>query len=253
MGQHVSVTDFLIEVAKGKVPGHSLVHKFGRNQASASASWEQISLLSRATVFRSSASTVRIKSGGNAADDAAGNGAQEITIVGIDSNLAEVSETIATAGTSASSATSASFWRVYRAYVSAVGTYGVGNTGVLTVEDSGGSSDLITILAGEGQSQTGAYTVATGKTAYLISIHVMVDANKAADVRMFQRKNFNDTSSPMSAMRIVLYFDGVEGHMNFMPYSPISFPALTDIWFEANGSGAATEVSVDFELLLVDD
>ena len=93
----------------------------------------------------------------------------------------------------------------------------------------------------------------TGKTAYFLGVHIMVDASKAADVKFLQRGSFNDTSAPVQAVRLVNYFDGVQGHMNFVPKSPTAFAALTDLWWEAQGSGAGTEVSVDFEILLVDD
>ena len=244
--------DFFVEVQKGNVAGHAMVHKFGRNAAVANGSFEHISLLSAATTFLTAATTVRVKAG-NAADDTAGAGAQEITVVGIDDNLAEVTEEIATAGASASSNSAASFWRVYRAYVSAAGTYGSANTAAVTIENSAGTVDLIQIAIEEGQSQFAGYTVPTGKTAYWLGAHIMVDANKAADVKFIQRRTFNDTSAPVESVRLINYWDGVQGNMSFQPRSPGVFPALTDLWFEAQGSGAATEVSVDFELLIVDD
>ena len=252
--QFVSPTEFYTEVQKGNVPGHSLVHKYGRNDAVPNAAWEHVSLLSGATSFRSSAITMRIKAGGNAADTAAGAGAQEVTITGMDSNLAEVSEAIVTNGAGASTATSATFWRVYRAWVSAVGTYGVANTAAITIEDSGGAADMIMIAAGEGQTQYAGYAVPTGKTAYLLSAFMTVDAAKAADLKMMTRLALNDTAAPMSSARLRLHFDGVLGSLAYKPVSPgggIAGPA--DIWWEAYGAGAGTEVSVDFELLLVDD
>ena len=246
-------TDYLIEVARGNVPGASLVHKFGRNAAVPNGSFELISLLSSTASFLAAATTVRIKAGGNGADDTAGAGAQEITVVGIDDNLVEVTETIATAGASASSATTALFWRIYRIYVSAVGTYGVANTAAITLENSGGGTDLIMIATGEGQSQYGGFTIATATTGYLMSVLLTVDAAKAADVKMMTRANFNDVAAPMPGLRLKNYWDGILGTLVFKPRSPIVVSALTDIWFEAQGGGAGTEVSVDFELLLIDD
>jgi len=249
-----TLSDFYTEVQKGNITGHSLVHKFGRNDVVPNGSWEMVSLLSVPTAFRSSASTVRIKAGGNAADTAAGAGAREVTVVGIDTTLAEVSETIATAGAGASAATTASFWRTYRAYVSSNGTYGAANTAAITIEDSGGAADMITIGVEEGQSQHGAYTIPTGKTGYFLHATVTVDASKAADVKFCKRESFNDATAPMEATRLITYWDGLTGVLDFSPKSPGgALPALTDVWFEASGSGAATEVSVDFEILLVDD
>lgn len=245
--------DFLIEVQKGNMDGHSMVHKFGRNDAVPSGSWAFVNLLGFTAWPLSAATTVRIKAGGDAADTAAGNGAREVTVQGIDSTGAEISEAIATAGAAASSATTASFWRIHRAWVSAVGTYGAGNTGVVTIENSGGGTDLIKIAASEGQTQFAGYTVPTGKTAYLLGLHLTVDAAKAANFRVFTRGDITDTTAPMKSKRLRLFFDGVLGTLIYKPSGPeMAIDALSDIWIEAYGS-AATEASANLELLLVDD
>lgn len=253
-------TDFYTEVRKGNVTGHALVHKFGRNDG-VGATFEGIHLLSGAFNFLTAASTVRIKAGGNAADTAAGVGAQAITIEGLDNSLNFVSESVATAGGSASSNTSASFWRVFRlyvtpasagAYATSAGTVGA-NTGIVTVENSAGGTDLITIGAGEGQSQYGAYAVPTGKTAYFLSATMTTDGNKAADFRCYTRENLSDFSTPFEPKRLKVYFDGILGTFSFSPKSPgFTVSGGGDIWWEAE-AGASTEVSIDFELLLVDD
>ncbi len=247
--------DFLIEVQKGNVPGHTLIHKFGRNDDVASATWEAINLSSAATSFLAAATTVRVKAGGNAADTVAGAGAQGITIEGLDETGAAVSETEVTAGASASTATTTTFMRINRFYVSAVGTYGVANTAIVTLENGAGGTDLGIIGVEEGQSQTCHYTIPLGKTGYLLGATLSVDAAKAADIRMFTRLDILDVSTPMGAKRLKIYFDGVQGILAFSPKSPGSaIPALTDIWWEAEGGGgAAAEVSVDFEILLVDN
>ena len=247
--------DFLIEVQKGNIAGHSMVHKFGRNPSVPNASFEGVNQLSATFNFLTAATTVRIKAGGNAADTAAGAGAREITIEGLDNTGAAATETIATAGAAASSATSTSFWRVFRASVSSCGTYGAANTAAVIIENSGGGTDLITILTEEGQSKYGAYAIPLGKTGYLLDVLVEADAAKAADFRVCTREDLTDASSaPFSAVQVKLYFDGVLGQAAIDPHSPIfSLPALTDIWIEAEGGGAGTEVSCDFEILLVDD
>ena len=247
-------TSYAIEVQRGNVSGASVVHKFGRNDGVPNGSWEFVSLLSTTTAYLSAATAVRVKAGGNAADDAAGAGAREITIVGIDATLDEVSESVATAGALASSATTATFWRVYRVFVSASGTYGAGNTAAITVENAAGGTDLITVAAGEGQSQYGGYSIPTGKTGYLLSVAVTVDASKTADVRMFQRAALTTTAAPVSAPRVKFFWDGIVGAFTFKPQTSLpAIPALSDVWFEARGSGASTEVSVDFEIALYDD
>lgn len=252
---HVApVRDFYVEVRKGNIPGHALKHKFGRNDVVANGVWSFVNLLAFTAWPLSAATTVRVKAGGDVADTAAGNGAREITVEGIDSSFNEITEAVATAGVGASANTTASFWRVHRAWVSQAGTYGAANTDDVIIENSGGGTDLIKINIEEGQSQFGGWTVPVGKTAYLISFHLEVDSAKPADIRVFMRRDIDDTVAPLGSKRILLYFDGVVGEPAFLPKSPsIAFSGKTDIWAEAEGSGANTEVSVDFEFLIVDD
>ncbi len=250
----MDVKDFFVEVQKGTIAEHSIVYKFGRNGDVPNGSWEIVSPSNPSGSFPASPTTVRIKAGGNVADVVDGSGAREITIVGIDVSLAEVTETISTSGAGVSAVTTASFWRVYRAYVSDVGTYGEANTGDIVIEDSAGTVDKLTIVANEGQTQHGTYSIPNGKIGYLLSMHVMSHATKAADFRLYVRENFTNTSSSMASKRIGLFFEGVVGQVDHTPQAPCHIlSALSDIWLEARGGGANTEVSVDFEILLVDN
>lgn len=254
VGKVNPVTNYLIEVSRGNISGHSYVHKFGRNDAVPNGSWAFINLLGSANGLLSAATAVRIKAGGNANDASAGSGAREITVQGITTGGTEQSVTIATAGTSASAATSITFWRVHRAWVSAAGTYGGANTSDITIENSAGGTDLIKIGSSEGQTQYAGYTIPSGKTGYLLSVHVTVDSNKRANIRIFTRDNITDTSAPVSAKRLKLFWDGLTESFRYSPKGPeLSINALSDIWVEAYGDGAASEVSADFELLLVDN
>lgn len=252
----MDVKDFYAEIQLGNIAGYSIVHKFGRNDSVPNGQWELVSLLSDGSgLFMESPSTVRIKAGGNAADTANGLGAREITIIGINDTLEESIETIATSGAGASASTTNNFWRVHRSYLSEVGVYGSANSGNIIIEDSGGINDLIMIAAEEGQSQYGAYSIPLGKTGYLLDVHLTTDANKAADFRLYTRENFTNVSSPISPKRLRLYWDGILGQTEaYSPKSPgLILPALTDIWVEAEGGGAGTEVSINLEIMLIDD
>ena len=247
--------DFLIEVQKGNITGHSMVHKFGRGDA-ANGSWSFVNLLASSVGLMAAASTVRIKAGGNAADAAGGVGATSVTVQGIlATTFLEDTEVIVTAGASASSNTSNSFWRVHRAWVSAVGAYGVANTADIVIEKSAGSADLIKIAIDEGQTQYGGFTIPAGKTGYLLSVHATVDTNKTANIRMFTRAEIDTVSAPMQAKRLKLFWDGVQSPgFVYKPYGPeLMLAEKTDIWFEAYGDGASSTVTVDFEILLVDN
>lgn len=246
--------DYLTEVQRGNVPGQSMVHKFGRNDAVPNGSWAHISLTPFSTAnFLTSAVTMRIKAGGDGNDTAGGSGAREVVIQGIDENFNEVTEAVATNGALASSATAIKFLRVHRAWVSAVGTYTGSNAAAIVIEDSGGAADYITIGAGEGQTQYTGWTVPVGYTAYLTHVHVTVDSNKTANIRCVTRESIDDISAPMKAKRLKLFWDGIQQPgLRYNPRGPeLKIEEKTDIWFEAYGDGAVSQVSCDFELLVV--
>jgi hypothetical protein len=251
--------NFSLEVADGNVPGYSVVHKFGRHDA-VGTTFEPISMGGGyQTPQAASATTLRVKAG-NANDTAAGSGAREITLVGLDETGAEVTEALATAGTSASSATTATFMRLYRAYVSDSGTYSTSTTGShtadVTIENGAGGTDWLTIDSTDyprGQSEVGAYTVPLTKTAYIQSIRISVDSTKTATVMLLKRENILEAAAPYSAMRLQMQFGGVTGEAIVRLDTPMGpFPALTDILFMAK-AGTPAEVDVDFEIILIDE
>jgi len=241
--------------------GDTVVHKYGYNKSIPNGSYEGLLSLTGAFPWLQAASTVRIKAGGNAADDAGsspqGAGARAIVVQGLDGAGAEVEETIITAGAAASVATTTTFMRVFRAWVSAAGEYTGVNTAAIVVQVNSAASpevDLIEIPAGEGQSQHCAYTIPAGKTGYLASFTVQADGLKAADFRVYTRAAFTTVTPPYEAKRVRFYMDGILGVASIKPETPImAIPALTDIWMEASGGGAGTEAVGDMEIIIVND
>jgi len=244
-------------IRRGLVDGASLVHKFGRNAAVPNGSWDGVLQLSGQFPWLQAATKVRIKAGGNAADDFGpspqGTGAWAVTVQGLTAAGIEATENLTAAGASASASSTIEFIRVYRAWVPFAGSYTGSNTGNMVIEDEAGSTDLIMIAAGEGQSQFAGYTIPAGKVAYLASVMVQADAAKAADFRLMTRENANDVTVPFSAKRLKFFWDGILGASVLKPFTPIlALNAWTDIWIEARGGGAGTEVSADFELIVYD-
>ena len=250
--------EFYIEVAKGNIPGHSLVVRSGKNSAVASGAWELVTNLSGAPNWLSAAATVRVKAGGDAADAAAGAGAQKVTVSGIDSNLDFISEdiTLNANGTLASASTTALFWRTCGLHIpdGGVGTYGGSNTGAITLEDTAGTTDLLLMDAGSSQAQQCCYTVPDGYTAYLLGTESHTESLKPSDIRIRIRNNMNDTTTPFSPIRTVFVDQGVDGEAQNQPTGVLGvFSGNTDVWIEAYGSGAQTKVSAAMEFLLVQD
>jgi hypothetical protein len=246
--------DAILDISRGLYSDKAAIRKFGHNEVVPNASWADVWAYGPTDAtynWPTTAETFRIQAGGNAADTAAGAGATEITIVYLDANGDEQQETIATAGACASSATSNTGRRVNRAWVSAVGTYGASNTGRIIIENTSTNQIVATIEAGIGQTEQSQYTVPLGYTAYLTRIEIDVDANKDADLKFWQRRDAYDTSAPMGAKRLIREWDAIVGQHTREYSAAPSFPSLTDLWFEAYGNGAATEVDVEYDLILV--
>lgn len=241
-----------VDIVDGSVAGTSGVVKFGRNAAVGATEEDIWEAGGTYTGFLTAASAVRIRAGGNAADDAAGAGTRSIEIEGLDQNWNVAKETITTAGASASTATTTTFIRVYRVCVVDVGTYTGANTGTISVETTGGAL-MATVEAGLGQTQMAIYTVPAGKTAYVVSVSIYVDTNKTAQVYLWQRQNADDVSAPFTGKKIWRPFDGVSGPVDGPVAFPYVFPAKTDIWASGVGPAGESGVAVEMHIALVDD
>lgn len=248
------VTTFDFDVGRGKLTGLSVGHKFGRNASVATSPGSDIwSVGGSYTGWLQAAAPLRVKAGGNAADTSGGAGAQTIVVAGLDSNWLEAEETITLAGAAQSAQTSTSFIRMFRAYVKSCGTYHGNNTGVITIETTGGAV-MGAIQAGEGQTTMTMYTVPAGKQLLLRSVFARVDSTtgKSADVYFWKLENADDVSTPFTgAKRLVHQFPGLLGSSDIIHQTWDPVPAKTDLW--ASGIGAAsTGVTIEYEFILED-
>ena len=244
----------LLDMNAGKLAGYSTVAKFGRNDDVGTGAYEDIWVNGGTYNWLQAASAVRVKAGGNIADDSGGAGAQKVMIAGLDENWMQVEEEVTLAGASASSPTTTTFIRVYRAYVTDAGAYTGSNTAAIVIETTGDVT-VASIGAGLGQTQLGIYTVPAGKTAYLVRVFINVSqvGNKQVNVRMWQRQNADDVTTPFASKRLVDIWDEVAGQVAVSHLSYPSFPAKTDVWFDAIADTAASAVDVRFDMILVDD
>jgi len=242
-----TISNFKSDIANGLAADQQSVNKFGANLAVGTTA-EVIWATGGAYNFLTAASTLRIASGGNAADTAAGAGARSVVLVGLDENWMEVTETLATAGTSASLASSTTFIRLLRAYVADVGSYSTPvNTGDILIEDTAGSNTLATIAASGGQTQKLVYTVPANYNLEVHHIYGSVEGAKAATVEFYQRQNADDTSSPYTGRRI---WHRAAGTFDLVYETPKLFPPKTDVWAEAKAVSGSTIVSGGFSGVL---
>lgn len=255
--------DYFHAVAEGKIPGHSFVHKFGRNENLNTSTYEPVAVSGAYQTPKSTgAIALRVKAGGNVADAQNGVGAWELSLEGLDETGALVTDTIhtnATDGALVGADVSTPFMRLFRVVIEECGQYaGPGapsHIGNIVIEDTSGNTwatiDATTIE--RGQSQIGAYSVPLNNTAYIYEYLLTTEANKPIDFIMFQRGGILDTSAPYQARRTVVEEVGIQGHLPGTFKGGQMFEALTDFGWLALGGTAGDIVTIDMEILLVAD
>ena len=249
---------FYQHVAEGGAPSYSLVHKFGENNAVGTG----IVPVCNGGFYRTPGTAASLEVVSSSTNDgSAGTGGQQLTLIGLDNDFVEITQTVEMSGTAPASLGTA-LRRLYRMYVSRSGVYAsqsqASHEGDITVRESGGGDTWATIPTlqtgfGAGQSLIGAYTVPAGKSAYILSATLSVDTNKTSTLYFFQRSNSDDTTSPYSGvLRTQNLYTGVTGIQELVHSTPEKFAEKTDIGFLAKAA-SASDVSVEFELLIVDN
>lgn len=232
------------QYSKGSITGHETLRKFGSNSA-VPTTGEFLEAGGTLTAPRlpTSAVTVEIVAA-DAADDAAGAGAQTVVIEGLDANFAVQTDTISLAGAGTSTATTNTYIRVFRAYVATVGTYGVANTGLLTIQEAGGGT-FFQILAGRGRSQIAHYCVPAGYGYFIKDVHLIVDAAQPGNVYFWKLPDADDVTTPFSGKQLLQPYEGVSGQVDFEYTPEIYIPEKTDIWFTGASSAATAAMSAE--------
>ena len=165
-------------IAKGRASDWSGEYKFARNSdVDTGTDPEDIWMTGGTFAPFADDSTVTVVSA-STDDDVGGTGARRLTVYGVDSSYARQNETVTLDGTSAVTLSN-SYRLIYRAVVDSAGS-GLTNAGALTFT-SPGSVTMLTVGAGDAQSLTSLWPVATGETAYIKKWRVSV-LTAAADV-----------------------------------------------------------------------
>ncbi len=250
---------FFLEVAKGNIPGHSVVHKFGHGLVSTT-----LVPVSTGLVYQTPLTGVSLEIVSSSLLDALDDtGAWEYTVMGIDANYDLITQVIpahATLGTTAV-ALPIDMLRVFRWYVSASGSYATqsvgSHAGTLTLRVAGAGATWDTIGAAPfpaGQSEIGAYTVPDGFRAYIVQQEFDVDGTKSVDILVFKRQGIDVVVAPFTPMRKLSHYVGVTGHTDRQFQVPLnSFPARTDFGYMGKVASGTADVTVHFLILLIAD
>jgi len=249
--------EFLIEVAKGNVAGHSIVNKFGFNDSVGST----LAPITDGAVYQTPTSAIALEIlSSDANDTSAGSGARTVTIEGLDSNFDEQSETITMNGTSVVAAAS-SYTRIFRMYVATSGTYATSmagsHAGAITLRTASAGATWATLALSVssfpvGQTEIGIYTIPSGYTGYLLSKHISIESTKVPNVLWFRREGADDVSAPFSPMRLFERHHGTAAEVTYSPPGPaITLPEKTDIGAMGYVATGTAAVAVEFQILLV--
>lgn len=248
-----------LDIARGVYPDQFSIHNFGHNDVVPNGTFADIWAYGPTDATYNWPTTdekFRVKAGGNVNDTALGTGARTMQILYLDASGNRVQDTLTLAGASVSDLTSVTGRRVLSAWVDTSGTLKGSNIGVVTIENETAGNVVAHLPIGKGETQLSMYTIPLGYTGYLTeaNVSVAIGTNKDADVKMWQRPNAYVVAAPFGAPRIVHVWDKVQGSHNRVKFDAhVGYPALTDLWMEAKGNGAATEVDVSFDLICVKD
>jgi hypothetical protein len=253
----VSYENFLIEVAKGNVPGHSIVNKFGENPAVTTATdpedvWAGGGIYD---FYPTSAQSV-LAASTDADDTDGGAGARTITFYGLDASWNAANETVTLNGTNSVALTN-TYRRMFRGVVLTAGASSA-NEGDITVTNAAGDV-AIHIDAGDGQTQQAIYTVPNNTTAYFLKGYVgMSDGGNSASRESVQfkwkaRLNNGVNGAWATKGQIECINDGATWwqYEYGAPSGPL--PEKTDVRIEAVEVSATLGVVGGFDLLLVED
>lgn len=257
-----NTSDFFLEIAKGNVPGHYIVHKFGRNPdtdqiASATAViigrdiWD-LGIAGATMWVPPTAARVHQIASSDDEDGGAGTdtGALTLRVFGLDASFALTQEDIVLNGTT-DVATSA-MTMIYRMEVLTAGTAGrnLGNIDA-TADVDGTVTARVTI--NNNQSAMAIYQVPAATTCYeygnFASLHKAGGAATFADTAIML-KDFGGVWRLQDAYDLAT--DG-QPHVHHPETLPNAIPAKSYVKMVANPSKDAQDVSAGFDLLCIKD
>ena len=156
---------FDLQVARGQVDGHSTLNIYGYQPLVGTTS---IPVWENATAYTYPSSAIAMYLSGTAGDTA------QITIVGLDTNYAPISEVVTLNGATPV-ATTKKYLRINSMFVS-VGS-ATNPAGIVYLKNQAGTVTYAQINAGVGRTQAAIYTVPAGYTYYLQRVNIYTSLN----------------------------------------------------------------------------
>ena len=225
---------FELQVSRGQILNHKVRNIFGW-QASTTTAF--IPMWENATAYTYPASALPMTVTSASASDNGGT----ITIIGLDINYNEISETVVANSTTAP-VTTKGFFRINDVIYANTGT----NVGIITI--SNGGTTYAKILAGVGRNQASIYTVPAGNCFYLYRIDAFSNDGTASKPGIFRNYVRYDNGNEYVVARTTF-----SSNMNIQRRLPFKYNEKTDIQFQLSTLSGTHEMNVFGEGIVVQE
>lgn len=247
--------DFLLDIARGLVPGMSHINKFGRNPDIDPGSdpediWDGSNLHTQPTTER-----IHDLTSTSANDTSDGTGARAVKVYGLGRSYTEQSEIVATNGIEIASTVN-DYIRIFRAEVASAGS-GLVNAGTILATAQIDATVTAQINPTMGKTLMAIYTVPAGKTAYMAQVYATLNKSSVdtavADMLLRSRGPIDVATSAWQTRHIwaVSLAGSSDVPHEFIPYKV--FAEKTDILVKCLVTQINSDISAGFDLILVDN
>lgn len=234
-----------LDVALGNIPGYSNIHKFGAvpamSQNQTGTVWDKNDTVYPWDAWANSGNVTIATTASNGSPSTLDDGLL-VTLIGLDENYAQVSETLTISGGTATG--TQVFKRLFRGFVTDGST---SNQTQIRVSRDG--TEVLRITIGKSQTLMAIYTVPAGYTGYLLQGTCSVQYGSDATGDMFVRYFGQDTFRVGHSFEVA----GAGGQYLY-PFSvPVAIPEKSDIDVRVTVRSNNARVTAAFDLLLIEN
>jgi len=244
---------FCLQLSRGDIHKHSVVHKFGRNPDIDDASGFEVLWGGGAsyTGFDATAAEIVTVVSSSTDDDDGGTGAETVEIFGLDANFEPQSEIITLNGTTSVDSVN-SYIRLDRAIVRSAGSGGE-NAGSITIAQKVTTANVFAVIvAGLNKTSIAAYTIPAGHTGYLCNFSVS-GGTPTGGTDTVTRLRARPTGEVFQIKEELSLRGGGSSFAERNFKYPMKLAAQTDVFLEVDTDTDNTSAAGTFELVIVKD
>ena len=243
---------FELQVARGQIPGHSIIHVFGHNPDVDNNVEATVWPIPGATLGHPASPTIMKISSSSANDTAAGTGARTVYILGINGTGGYVEEVVSLNGQTEVSTVN-TYDAIERMQVLTAGSGGA-NAGIIyagtgTVTSGVPAVPYSAMGVGDNTSLVGHWTCPKGYTGYLVAGKLTTGTTTASQYVVGKLK-LRDTNGMVYTAAITTLADSTAWY-DFT--YPIKITAGQCVTATATGKGNNNDVSCYFQIVLIQE